>query len=205
MVRVLVLLAALFGAPVLAILLTVHSAIAQDGYRIKPGDTLRIEVLEDATINRSALVLPDGSISIPGAGTIGVGGRTVPEVVAELSSRLAKDFAAPPSVFVGVETLAVPRVSTSTQTVARTISIYIIGESANPGKYEVEPGSTLLQVLAESGGFSDFAATKRLQVRRGGTVFTFNYQLLERSVASANPIRLADGDVIIVPQRRLFE
>ena len=34
-------------------------AQAQDSYNIQPGDVLRIEVLEDPSLNRDALVLPE--------------------------------------------------------------------------------------------------------------------------------------------------
>ena len=45
-----------------------HQAQAQ-GYQIRAGDTLRIEVLEDSSLNRTVLVAPDGRISMPQAGT----------------------------------------------------------------------------------------------------------------------------------------
>jgi polysaccharide export outer membrane protein len=178
-------------------------AMAQDGYQIKPGDVLRIEVLEDSNLDRDALVLPDGSISVPQAGSIDAAGRSVADVQAELAARLGPNFAAPPNVYVGVATLA-PSVSNGTA-LARTISVYVMGEANNPGRYEVKPGSTLLQVLAESGGLSNFAATKRLQIRRGASTYTFNYQAVERGESNVNPVVLTEGDVIIVPQRRLFE
>ena len=41
-------------------------AVAQSGYQIQPGDTLQVEVLEDPSLNRSVLVLPDGTISVRG-------------------------------------------------------------------------------------------------------------------------------------------
>ena len=51
-------------------------ALAQSaGYRIQPGDELAITVLEDDTLNRTALVLPDGQISVPLAGTIRASGQ----------------------------------------------------------------------------------------------------------------------------------
>ena len=51
-------------------LLAAPLAFAQSaGYRIQPGDQLAITVLEDETLNRQALVLPDGRISVPLAGT----------------------------------------------------------------------------------------------------------------------------------------
>ena len=51
-------------------------AFAQSGYQIRTGDTLQIEVLEDPSLNRSVLVLPDGTISLPFAGSIRAAGRT---------------------------------------------------------------------------------------------------------------------------------
>ena len=50
---------------VLALLfaLLAPAAFAQSaGYRIQPGDSLAVTVLEDETLNRQVLVLPDGSV-----------------------------------------------------------------------------------------------------------------------------------------------
>ena len=192
---------------ILAILVAVWVgglAQAQDSYHVKPGDVLRIEVLEDATMNRNALVLPDGTISVPQAGVIAAGGRTVSQIQADLTAKLEPSFAAQPTVFVGVDTLGLaPKANGPTAT--RTISVYMMGEAAKPGKYDVKAGSTLLQVLAETGGFTKFAATKRLQLRRGTVVYVFNYQAIEQGVSGAEAMVMKPGDVIIVPQRRLFE
>ena len=55
-----------FTAAILVVSQFLASAVAaQQSYRIRAGDTLRIEVIEDSTLNRSALVSPDGRISIP--------------------------------------------------------------------------------------------------------------------------------------------
>jgi polysaccharide export outer membrane protein len=199
--RIIAILAIMFGAS----LALSQESVAQE-YRIKPGDTLRIEVIEDPNLNRSTLVLPDGRISVPQAGTIVAGGRTVQEVQAEVAARLAPNFAAAPNVFVGVETLA-PRVASTgngSTPAVRTISVYVMGEAATPGKLDVKRGSTILQVLAQS-GLSKFAATKRLQLRRGSQIIRIDYHAIENGAAEANPIVLQEGDVIVIPQRRLFE
>ena len=88
---------------VLAVLLAAPMAIAQSaGYRIQPGDQLAITVLEDDTLNRQLLVLPDGTISVPLAGTIRAGGRSVESVEGVIADQLASNFAVRPSVFVSV-------------------------------------------------------------------------------------------------------
>ena len=79
---------------------------AQDSYSIQPGDVLRIEVLEDPSLNRDALVLPDGRVSLPLAGLIQAGGRSIDSVQADIAGRLAPNFAAAPSVFVGIAQLS---------------------------------------------------------------------------------------------------
>ena len=84
-------------------------AAAQSDYRIQPGDRLQVEVLEDPDLNRTVLVLPDGSISFPLAGSIRVSGRSVDAVSRTLAAELASDFAVEPTVLVSVAALAPAR------------------------------------------------------------------------------------------------
>lgn len=176
-------------------------------YRLRAGDVLRVEVLEDSSLNGTALVAPDGRISVPLAGSLGAAGHTVEEVRQALTGALAGNFAVPPTVHVGLASVAEP----AARRAALPYKVYILGEVASPGLVEVPPGTTLLQVLSLAGGFSDFAATKRIQLRRlptsgsGERVWTFNYEAMLEGRSSAATTRLNEGDVIVVPARRLFE
>lgn len=194
---VLALIAALMVIPFMA-----DPGLAQD-YRLRPGDTVQVEVLEDTTLNRSAMVLPDGQISLPLTGSVRAAGRTLAQIQADLAARLAPNFAEPPTVFVTLATLA-ERVAAP----ARTIDIFILGAANTPGRVEVPPGTTVLQAIAAAGGLSPFAATKRLQLRRidksgSEKIYRIDFDAIERG--ASNTTRLVDGDVIVVPQRRLFE
>ena len=190
--------------------LMVRPALAEGSYHIRPGDTLHIEVLEDATLTRNALVAPDGRITLPLAGGIAAAGRTVEEVQAELSKRLAPNFATAPNVFVSIEQVYVaPILPPGAAT--RTISVYVIGEVNKPGNLAVKPGTTMLQLYAEMGGFSKFAAPKRVQLRRTGRdgvekIYGFDFDVLNHggTLVGGNT-QLGEGDVVFVPQRRLFE
>jgi polysaccharide export outer membrane protein len=183
---------------------TTTETMAQEGYQIQPGDVLRVEVLEDPGLNRSALVSPDGRISFPLAGGVPAAGRTLEELQTDLATRIGSNFAVTPSVFISLEQVAPPRVSKGGGAVA-TIEIFVMGESANSGKLDVERGTTLLQAFAQMGGFSPFAATKRVQLRRDGKIYTISYDAIERGTSNAGATVLQDGDVIVVPQRKLFE
>ena len=194
---------------VLALAVLGTSATAQSGgYVIKPGDTLRIEVFEDASLNRDVLILPDGSFSFPLVGSLSAKGRTVNQVRSDVRNGLAPNFATPPSVHVAIAALAPETTSTGTS----LVDLFAIGEVANPGLLQVEPGITLLQFLAAAGGLDRFAADKRIELIRTdsktGAVSTylFNYRLPQGSATTiAGNTELYDGDVVKVPQKRLFE
>ncbi|MGY9045532.1 hypothetical protein P775_06855 [Puniceibacterium antarcticum] len=194
----------------IAVLTTAELAKAQ-GYGVQPGDTLRIEVLEDPSLNRTVLVGPDGRISMPQAGNLNASGRTVDAIQGELTSRLSGAFAATPNVYVSLEQLA-PRLAPSVQSPTdELIGVYVMGEANTLGRIEVEPGTNVLQMFAMMGGFTKFAATKRVQLRRTDPIsgkemiYKLNYSAIESGTGGNGLTTLLDGDVIVVPQRHLFE
>lgn len=188
------------------------AAWAQNSYRIQPGDVLQLEVLEDPTLNRSLLVLPDGSVNVPLAGTVKASGQTVDLVRAQIGELLSSNFATKPTIFLSVGQLAQPTVPTAAATggISNPINVYAMGEVSKPGIVPVERGTTLLQFLAASGGLSKFAAAKRIQLRRVDhktgleSVYNFNYKAIQAGGAAPN-IVLKAGDVVVVPERKLFE
>jgi polysaccharide biosynthesis/export protein len=200
---------ALLGAVASAFIIA-PSAQAQPSYLVRPGDVLRIEVLEDPGLNRSVIVAPDGRISMPLAGVVGVSGRPLEAVQSELIQRMAGNFAGAPNVFVSLERLAEQRPGNGTGAPA-TIGVFVMGEGAKNGRIDLKSGTTILQAFSQMGGFSKFAATKRIQLRRAdrksGTekIYTFNYDAMVSGDVRSGMTQLVDGDVILVPQRRLFE
>lgn len=192
---------------------SVSQAEAQN-YQIRAGDTLRVEVLEDPSLNRSLLVTPDGRISVPTAGNIRAAGQTVETVQRVVTSRLEGNFANTPNVFVSVEKLFEPRILPpkipEPAAPPPMITIYVVGEANNPGRLEVSPGTNVLQMFAVMGGFTNFAAQKRIQLRstdsrtKSQSIRKLNYKSIEAGGAGGQTV-LNDGDVIIIPQRRLFE
>jgi polysaccharide export outer membrane protein len=81
--------------------------------------------------------------------------------------------------------------------------IYIVGEVARPGAFPLLPNMTVLQALADAGGFTTFANTKKIHILRmingKQTEFPFEYrEVLEGNKTSEN-ITLLPGDEIVVP------
>lgn len=173
-------------------------------YLIQAGDQLAVEILEDATLNRNLLVLPDGRVSFPMAGSVKVAGKTTSQVERSITSTIASNFSVTPTVFVSVVGLAPEEEEED------TVVVYLLGEVNAPGPKAVLPGTTLLQLLSQSGGFSKFAATKRLQLRRKDDsgrqrLYKINYRAISQGASLTSDPTLVEGDVILVPERRLFE
>ncbi|GAB4531783.1 MAG: hypothetical protein Tsb0024_00390 [Ruegeria sp.] len=183
-------------------------AFAQGSYQIQPGDALKIEVLEDPTLNRTVLVLPDGSINFPLAGTIRAAGKSTSGLQTALASALADNFNAPPTVYASIAALAAPALPGLTPT-GPTIDVFVMGEVNIPGKLPATEGTTILQVLAQAGGLTSFAARKRIELRRVDSKtgvmnkYIYNYDGAGGGI-QGNTV-LKPGDVVVVPSRRLFE
>ncbi|MEO0864227.1 MAG: polysaccharide export protein, partial [Pseudomonadota bacterium] len=133
--------------------------------------------------------------------------RNANQVGDAIKSGIATNFATEPTVFVTVQALR-PVFPGSTAS-GDAISVFMMGEITSPGEKRLEPGTSLIQALASGGSFTPFAATKRIILRRTDangrqTVSKIDYKAISRG-AVAQDIRLRDGDVIIVPERRLFE
>jgi polysaccharide export outer membrane protein len=87
--------------------------------------------------------------------------------------------------------------------------VFITGEVLRPGYFVMRTRLNVMQAIAEAGGFSPFAAKRRIQVRRKingvESTFVFDYDAFFSGTNVDDNIGLRAGDVIIVPERGLFE
>ena len=176
-------------------------------YLLQPGDTVSVTVLEDPLLDRQLLVAPDGRISLPLAGSIIAAGRTPAQLAGIVRGRLRSRFVDPPTVTVSLLSTGLLGEELVTN------EVYVLGEVTRPGRYEYDPETpiTVLQALTLAGGPSPFAAIARIQVRErveeGERMRLFDYEAVEdgAATAAADLSVLADGAIIIVPERGLFE
>ena len=185
--------------------LAAASAAHADSYRLKPGDVLDVSVWQDPKLNRQIVVAPDGLVAFPLAGRFKAGGLTTEAVETQLKARLQKQFTT--ELDVTVSFVQSPKNEDAKDA---EWTVYVTGEVAKPGAFVVpKRAPTILQAIALSGGLGPFAAEKRIQVYRKVNgeelVFTFDYRGYSKGQDMGGNITLRNGDVVVVPERGLFE
>ncbi len=145
------------------------------GYPLDEGDAVNIMVYGEPEMTMKLLLDKSVSISFPYIGQLVMKGKTPEQVSAEITERLKGDYLQDPMV---------------TVTVTGFRKFYITGEVENPNGYAYEPGLTVEKAIALSGGFTDRADRKDINIRLSHT-----NQLLENVDVrhSVHP-----GDTVIV-------
>jgi len=158
-------------------------------YTIGAGDVLHISVWQEAEFSGNAMVRPDGNISLPLINEVKVSGMTpveVQDIIAQKLKRLVHE----------------PKV-TVTVTEIHSKQAFITGEVTRPGEYPLNTQITVLQLIAQAGGFTPFAKTDRIVVLR--TVngaqqrLGFKYKEVVKGVRTEQNITLQAGDTVVVP------
>jgi polysaccharide export outer membrane protein len=195
---------------ILAMLLGLVSSAVAQSYRFQSGDLLQVSVWQEPKLDRQVVVAPDGSIALPLAGRIVAGGRTSTQVEESIRTRLSSKYQGDIDVTVSfVRHEPKERVAAPPPEERVDPTIYVMGEVQKPGQFVIKTRTTVLQALALGGGLSPFAAQRRIQVHRKvdgvDTVFDFDYRAFERGQDVDGNIVLRPGDVVVVPERGLFE
>ena len=178
---------------------------AASAQTLKPGDSLSVTVMQDSKLDRTVIVDPLGEIAFPLAGHIRVRGLTPLAVENILKSKLKpnyKDSDLDITVALANAVKDVPEEDLKPK-------VFITGEVLRPGSYVVRQSTTLMQAIALAGGLGPYAAKRRIQVRRRGgpgeDILMFDYRAYEAGQDLEGNINLHAGDVIMVPERGLFE
>jgi polysaccharide export outer membrane protein len=157
-------------------------------YVIGPEDMLQITVWKNDTLSKAVPVRPDGKISLPLLHDIQASGLTSMQLRDKISVALA-EFMPNPEVSVIV-------------TDVRSYRVSVLGEVNKPGVLQLKSETTILEAIAMSGGFRDFASPSKIVVFRKDTYgnthkLSFNYNRALRG--QEDNLTLRSGDVIVVP------
>jgi polysaccharide biosynthesis/export protein len=166
---------------------TAGPAWNEQEYRLGAGDKLRIEVYGQQQLSQSLQVRPDGKITLPLIGDMHATGRTSIELRDTLTSAL-KEYVNNPVVTVIVQE-------------ATSAQIFVIGEVTSPGTQVLTGPMTVLQALAQAGGFKEFADKGDIRILRriGATTHTIDFDYKAAVKGKTEPFYLQPGDTVVVP------
>jgi polysaccharide biosynthesis/export protein len=158
-------------------------------YKIGAQDVLRIDVWKEDQLTRTVPVRPDGKVTLPLLNDVQAAGLTPMHLAGVISEGLKK-YINNPQVTVTISEVNSRR-------------IYVTGEVTRAGAFPMQPSMTVLQALSGTGGFTQFARTKKiyiLRVQDGKQIkLSFNYNEVVGGKKPEQNIFLQPGDVIVVP------
>lgn len=167
-------------------------------YRIGVDDRIKISVWRNPELSVEVPVRPDGYVSAPLIGDVEAGGMTAEEVARNIEVKL-EQYIRQPQVSVILTSLV------SHQFLTR---VRVTGAINKPVSLPYRQGMTVLDIVLEAGGLSDFAVASRARLYRKdpqtGEPTTMKIRLdkiIYKGDLSTN-VELKAGDVLTIPERR---
>jgi polysaccharide export outer membrane protein len=164
-------------------------------YRINPGDELEILVWGDERLQRSVLVLPDGTFAFPLVGQVSAAGRLPGEVERGITIGLRPQYRG-----------QVPQVTVSVKK-ASGYQFSVLGKVRSPGTFTPGRYVNALEALAIAGGPSEFANTSAARVLRkaGDRLYVVPVRIQDAirgdmaRLGTQDIPRLESGDTLVIP------
>ena len=137
---------------------------------------------------------PEGTIQLPGIGSVPAHGLTLEELKREVEERY-RDLVGPGVEVTPALVQRAPRF------------VYVLGEVANPGRFTLEAPTTVMQSIALAGGWNVGGNLREVVVFRRtdewrlmATKLDLNGALLGKRPCPADEIWLRDSDMVVVPK-----
>lgn len=161
-----------------------------DSFIIGDNDLLGINVWNEPDFKQSVPVRSDGKISLPLIGDVQAAGLTPLQLQQDIRTKL-RSYIAQPDV-----TVIVLQINSQ--------KFNILGRVIKPGSYSLSATTTVLDAIAEAGGFQDFAKQKAIYILRHNSDgsqlrVAFNYKDVIKGKHPEQNIRLEPHDTIVVP------
>lgn len=159
-----------------------------------PEDVIEVAVWHNEDLTRTVAIRPDGMVSLPLIGDIRATGLTANQLAEQITKRLS-EYKTDARVTVNVKEV-------------NSYFVYLVGEVAKPGKYQLKTYTTVLQAISMAGGFTPFAAKNDMQIVRNmmngfGSVLEVRIPIRYDDLVKGkdDPVNqiLLPGDIIVVP------
>ncbi|MCC6198221.1 MAG: polysaccharide export protein [Burkholderiales bacterium] len=161
-------------------------------YIIGPLDSLNIIVWRNPELSLTVPVRPDGKVTTPLVDDVPALGRTPTQLARELEKALGK-YIRDPVVTVVVTNFVGPA----------SEQVRVVGEAAKPQVIAYRKNMSVLDVMIQVGGLTDFADGNAASIYRpseGGKSYSVRLRdLVKRGDITAN-VDMRPGDILIIPQ-----
>ncbi|HTP68865.1 MAG TPA: SLBB domain-containing protein [Dongiaceae bacterium] len=155
-------------------------------YVVGPGDSLSIDLWGGVSTRLVRIVDRQGRVTLPEAGPVQVSGRSLGEVQSAVQRAFSSQFR-DTSAEVSIARL-------------RTVRVYVVGEVAEAGAYDISSLSTALNALIAAGGVTPRGSLRELKHYRGKQLVEKidAYSLLLSGVMP-DATKFENGDTLMVP------
>jgi polysaccharide export outer membrane protein len=157
-------------------------------YRVGASDQLTVRVLPDPAIERVVTVRPDGRFSFDLIGDVDASGRTIDEIAADITQRIA-EYRQSPSVSIALDD-------------PLSTAVSVLGEVNKPTVFPLERDIRLSEAIAQAGGATQLAAASRVRVIRNSGAQAVTYVADLDAIQGGDgttDMQLERGDLIFVP------
>jgi len=164
-------------------------------YTLGVGDELQVNVWKNQELSMQVPVRPDGKISLPLVGDVAAQGLTANQLADNLTAALTTYIRSP----------QVNVIVTNAGSVDYLLRVRVTGAVNNPVSLPHKDGMTVLDLVLEAGGPTQYASTNRAKLYRktGDDVKVYPIRLndiLNKGKLSTN-YTLAPSDIVTVPER----
>lgn len=178
------------GSVALVLAMFVLSASGQ-GLLIGAGDMIEVRVYEQEDLNTTARVGEAGDIRVPLIGTVRIAEMSERQAEGEIARRL--------------ETSGILRAPHVSVVVLEHVSnmVSVLGEVTTPGRYSLDNGNTVADVIAYANGTTE-NANHNVIVISGDDRAEIDLDAALRVGATGESWRLKAGDIVYVPRMDVF-
>ena len=156
-----------------------------------PGDKLELTIYYGREENKQTYTLDSSSqMEVRYIGNVSAGGKTANDVKEEIRTRLADGYLKDPVVQLTVVEI-------------NSLKCSVFGQVARSGTVKFTPGMTIVEAIAQSGGFSPLARKNMVKVTRviDGKKETYKIPVEMIAEGKRPNFPMAPGDEVFVPER----
>jgi protein involved in polysaccharide export with SLBB domain len=158
-----------------------------------PGDKLELTIFYGNNETKATYTLDgSGQMEVKFIGTVAAGGKTVRDAQEEIRARLADGYLNDPVVSLTVVEI-------------NSLKCSVFGQVARSGTIKFTPGMTIVEAIAQSGGFTPLARKNMVKVTRKleGKTDKETYKIPVEMIAEGKRpnFPMAPGDEVFVPER----